>query len=666
MSLWQRILNFGKKYQVWILLVLGLIVGLAFVFSVPPWMHYDEPGHFEYAWLIANRPGMPERDDFDQDMRRQISASALEVDIEGYTGMVTDPLEINQPINIWLPQVEDHPPTYYFIAGLPLRLVPHSDIVFQLYLVRLVSLALFLVLVWVGYRTTRELFEAGHPLTWMVPLFLVTLPSFVDIMTAANNDVAAALAFSLFVWAGVALIKRGISILRVLALVGAVIACLFTKSTALMAVPLAPLVILLALFRGKKYEKIAWLVVLVCLVVGGALLISWTERAPAFFYGLDVATNPSRVVTSTAMVGDAVIQQNGRFYHHLTEKDRAEMEFQTVTFGAWVWADAPTTIRPPGIREGWVSFPAMATSPAPTRERVRFPGVRDRNVIEPTQFSFAADPIEVTTEPQFFTFSQEMPPLGGDISWIFFEPAWDADVNVYWDGIVLVVGDFTASGTPIFDDANARSGTWGGLRFSNLVRNGAAQAGWPVFSAWISDFADLPNRLVPPISLALSVLDIPATSQYYFNAVARVFRTFWSVFGWANVALYGQKPYRVFFFLTILYSLGILIGLIRRKLNISAQVLFFLSIAVVLQIMITLLRGVGSWFWLTYIPVGRYIYPAILPVGLLLMSGADQLIRWVSKLTRIPRAFLYGAFVAVQVGIFLWAFFSMRYFYFRL
>jgi hypothetical protein len=51
---------------------------------------------------------------------------------------------------------------------------------------------------------------------------------------------------------------------------------------------------------------------------------------------------------------------------------------------------------------------------------------------------------------------------------------------------------------------------------------------------------------------------------------------------------------------------------------------------------------------------------------LLLMSGADQLIRWVSKLTRIPRAFLYGAFVAVQVGIFLWAFFSMRYFYFRL
>jgi hypothetical protein len=666
MAFIKKLLQTFSKFQVWILLILGLLVGLVFVFAVPPWMHYDEPGHFEYAWLIANRPGFPERGDYDQDMRRQISASALEVDIEGFTGMMTDPLEIDQPINIWLPVVGDHPPPYYFLAGLPLRLVPHSDIVFQLYLVRLVSLALFLVLIWVGYRVTRELFEAGHPLTWMVPLFLITLPSLVDIMTAANNDVAAALAFSLFVWVSVALIMRGFSVLRMLALAATLIACVFTKSTALMAVPLAPLVIMLALFRGKKYEKIAWLVVLVSLVVGGVLVVSWREGAPAFFYSIGVATNPTRITTPQAPVGEAVILENGRFFQLLTDADRAQLAGKTATFGAWIWADAPTSIQPPGIRETLVALPSLATSPAPAWQRVRFPGVRELNLIPPSIITFTTNTLELTTTPQFYAFSLQMPPLGGDMSWFYFEPGRDADVNVYWDGIVLAAGDFTEAGEPAFDDDRAQSGTWGGMRFTNLVRNGSAESGWPVFSGWISDVVDLPNRLVPSISLLLSVFDYPASSPYYFNSISRIFRTFWAVFGWANVALFGQKPYRFFFILTVLYLVGLVVGLIRKKLHLTPQVLFFLSMAVVLQIMLTLFRGVGSWFWLTYIPVGRYIYPTILPVGILLMSGADQLIRLVNKITRIPKRYLYGGFVMIQIGIMIWAIFSLWMFYYRL
>ena len=132
------------------------------------------------------------------------------------------------------------------------------------------------------------------------------------------------------------------------------------------------------------------------------------------------------------------------------------------------------------------------------------------------------------------------------------------------------------------------------------------------------------------------------------------------------MALFGQKPYRIFFILTALYLVGLAVGLIRKKLHLSPQVLFFLSVAVMLQVMMTLFRGVGSWFWLTYIPVGRYIYPTILPVGLLLMSGADQLIRFVSKTIRINAGYLYGAFVVVQVSIMAWAIFSMWMFYYHL
>jgi hypothetical protein len=475
--------------------------------------------------------------------------------------------------------------------------------------------------------------------------------------------VAAALAFSLFIWAGISLIKKGLTPARFAALLGALLACAFTKSTALMALPLTPLVILLALFRGKKYEKVAWLVVGASLIIGGVLLFSWQESAPAFFYSTNMATNPNRETTPTAPVGQSVIRQNGRFYHLLTEQDRMDLEGQTATFGAWIWADETTSLRPPGIREGSLGIPALATLPAPTRERLRFPGVRDQNVIPPTTIPFSPEALELTTSPQFFAFNVLMPPLGGDMSWVYFELAGDGSVPVYWDGIVLTAGDFIGDEPPIFDDSSARSGTWGGKRFSNLVRNGSAEAGWPVFARWLSDTIDIPNRDIPSISLILSFVDFQATSQYFFNTFSRMFRTFWSVFGWANVALYGQKPYRIFFVLTIVYLLGILVGVIRKKWPLSPQISLFLAMAVILQVLITVFRGIGSWFWTTYIPVGRYIYPTILAVGLLLMGGADQWLRWISKTARIPKGYVYGAVILIQVGILLWAILSITAFY---
>jgi len=122
MSRWQHVINTIKRNQIWLFLFLGLSIGLIYVFSVPPWMHYDEPGHFEYAWLIANKPGLPSEGDYDQNLRRQISASIIEEDIEGYTGMTTDPLQIDEPISIWVTHIGNHPPTYYLLASLPLRL----------------------------------------------------------------------------------------------------------------------------------------------------------------------------------------------------------------------------------------------------------------------------------------------------------------------------------------------------------------------------------------------------------------------------------------------------------------------------------------------------------------------------------------------------------------
>ena len=68
-----------KEHQVLILmLLLALVFGVIFIFIVPPWQHYDEPTHFEYSWLIANRTGLPSVGEYDQPVRREIASSMIE------------------------------------------------------------------------------------------------------------------------------------------------------------------------------------------------------------------------------------------------------------------------------------------------------------------------------------------------------------------------------------------------------------------------------------------------------------------------------------------------------------------------------------------------------------------------------------------------------------
>ena len=52
-----------------LILLAALVHGLLYATRVPAWQHYDEPTHFEHAWLIADRGALPETDGFDLDMR---------------------------------------------------------------------------------------------------------------------------------------------------------------------------------------------------------------------------------------------------------------------------------------------------------------------------------------------------------------------------------------------------------------------------------------------------------------------------------------------------------------------------------------------------------------------------------------------------------------------
>src|SRR4051794_38397252 len=63
-----------------IVLIVAFLQGLLYLLLLPPWQHYDEPTHFEYAWLIANQSGFPFSipHEVNQDMRREVAASMMQ------------------------------------------------------------------------------------------------------------------------------------------------------------------------------------------------------------------------------------------------------------------------------------------------------------------------------------------------------------------------------------------------------------------------------------------------------------------------------------------------------------------------------------------------------------------------------------------------------------
>ena len=62
-------------YWLALCLLAGLLMGVFFIFLLPPWQHYDEPKHFEHVWLAANLDRLPGPEDRDEELNRQVMAS---------------------------------------------------------------------------------------------------------------------------------------------------------------------------------------------------------------------------------------------------------------------------------------------------------------------------------------------------------------------------------------------------------------------------------------------------------------------------------------------------------------------------------------------------------------------------------------------------------------
>jgi len=630
--------NVVIQYRRSLVLLLGAAHGLIYVFLIPPWQHYDEPGNFEYAWLVANYEGLPERGDHDQSMRREVSASMIEHNFyENIPGM-PNMLSLNQPKSIGIPQTSD-PPLYYQLVSLPLSLLRGTDITFQLHIGRLISWALFNICILSAWGLMNELTQPRHPLRWMVPFSLALLPGFVDIMTAVNNDVGATAFFSLFLWGAVITIKHGLSWRRLFWIMGTTILCLFTKSTVYFVLPLLGITVLFAIFRGKR-RRWAWHIIGVCGI--GLFLIAFTWGEVTQWYRHDPYNYQTRHETTEAPLGDHVFliaiqkgKTNPQISQGLTLDKIDIMRGKPVTIGAWVWADSSMIVRLPILNAG------------------------DKNTTQP---------VEIGRTPNFFAYHTEIEEDVTQVH-ILLSPLTtqsQEDVNIYFDGVILALGNYPTDRNPEFRDSEMRGGLWGGKYFENLLDNPSAEFGGINLRPNINEFI----QKYFPINLSWvlnSIADWKKSAWYYESTVFNLLRTFWAKFGWGHVHLLGSKPYRFLAGITLLGLIGSGGYLQRRKTDQPWEVIFLFGSALLFIWGATFYRGIYSLIRYdnrVFIPSARYAYPVVIPTMLFLNIGWLECMRFFQKWTRIPRYYLRILFILFFISLDVISLMSIyRYYY---
>jgi hypothetical protein len=612
-------------------LFLGLIHGLVYVIAMPPWQYNEEPSHFEYAWLIASRLSLPEFPAYDQEKRREIAASMIEHKFFTVLGFLPDLNATDEPI--WIgTNVTGALPLYHILAAIPLRLILNANVEIQLYALRLLSLLMFEVVLFLAYRTACEFFPPGHALRWMTPLSAALLPSFVHLMTSVNNDVGATLMFSIFILAAARLIKHGVSFGRLAGLTFAALLCCLTKNTVIVALPLAILAVWLALIKSR------W-----ALVLGGLMLVGGVAGMFAMFAWGDAAywnrtslqPETSRISTSQSPVGEHafLIEANPglnnllAFRQLLPTSATETYRGKKVTLGAWIWADQPVEANMPALFDG--------------------ANVQTQSKLLTTTPTFYWMIVQVSANTPRLEIRLTTPAL----------PEGSSPVNIYYDGIMLVSGKWPVDQTPVFQNDNAKRGSWGERMFTNPVRNASAESAWIYIRPWLEAF----TRKVPwlahlsPNELLASTMDVATSRWLYTATINKLFETFWAKFAWERISI-PKIGYQILAGISILglISCGVFSVLRFNRISFSTKMsLIWLVIATLVIFFIVLLRGFfGLYDVKTYIPVARYGFPVIIPIMFGLCYGWNKLIKWMGYWGY--GLFIGGFFILDIVSVITW------------
>ena len=604
----QAILFTLRKAHAWgrwsaLLIGLTLVRGALYCSLAPPWQAPDEHAHFEYAALMGKLRRVPAVEDISPQLQQEIVSSMFDYDLwrlikrepvtsppEGFLsagGISRFPAtHVIDNRYLYYRQVGKDPPLSYLAPALVYAVFPKAHIALQLYMMRLTTVVLFVALMGAVIGAARRLLPDDTALAMSIPALLAFHPMLAHMGSVVNNDTLAAIFVTLLLSVLVAVFHREFTFGRGLAIVGLAFLGVLTKRTTVWTIPLIGCLVLIRVIRPMSTWA-RYVLLIVGVVAVAAALVSlripsgqaryWTPLSTR--WGATVSHRPSADgALSLRVVGGS--SEEGRLGQPVLTQTVLDLRGQVVDLTVQVRAND-------GEQQGAL---AVVDLDHPRAFRSNFGAGSDWHNVS-LRFKVPDDAlhlrVELRSSPQTTLYFDQ----------VVLRPAGLSDVEV--PPLRNASGEQVCSlGEQIVSDSGGRLG----------LGRSVQQALGP----WQNN---LKRLLADP------------------RPLEQTFETFWGNFGAASVVPLPSAVYRILKYACILSLVGIGLGIgksaVSRKqasLDWQRRALWLLGAGLLLALALVwfpLLANYGQW-----IPQGRYLFPAIVPIGVFLTLGWAQ---WMPK-----------------------------------
>ena len=229
-----------QKIFLSVIIVAYIALGALYAIRTPLWQSPDEPAHFNYIRTIGETGTLPilQSGDYNQEYLEQIKAAKFPA------SMSIDAI-----------RYESYQPPLYYITAAPVYLIARAGGINALVIsLRLFSVLLGAILLFVAYTIVREIFSDDSFFALATVGTLATIPMHIAVTASISNDTASELILALILWLAIRRIHDKIDDKRFIILGGILFgAGLATKTTTYL--PGAVLLIIAEFARSRVTKR---------------------------------------------------------------------------------------------------------------------------------------------------------------------------------------------------------------------------------------------------------------------------------------------------------------------------------------------------------------------------------------------------------------------------
>ena len=267
-------LDNSKSIGIYSVLALFLFLGLSYSYYTPLWTPPDEERHFVYCEYIARNFTLP---DFTPNNKNNIVGMGFHPPLYYFLGSLFCKND-NKPL-VKKYFINDEPGFNNVVHPTQEITFPYSSEVRSAYLIRLLSIVLSAVTVWLIYFMVLEIWPDENLLALAAAFFVATIPQFLHISASISNENLATTVSTAYLLSLMYYLKNTLKLARA-CLCGILLGCcLLSKTFTIFYLPVTICIILLISFRTGKNILPGLLIILTVtgFVSGWWFIRNWTH-----------------------------------------------------------------------------------------------------------------------------------------------------------------------------------------------------------------------------------------------------------------------------------------------------------------------------------------------------------------------------------------------------